>query len=101
MSNLAKLINKSNEDLLIKSSQLIKSIKDLTDMHHELFDDIIDLNLLRKLDQPTELKDEKVCMLCVNDIESDIHSNVFSYDFHTLCINFWLNCVDNKSPYII
>jgi hypothetical protein len=101
MTNLSKLINKSNEDLQTKSSHLLKTIKELTDKHTDLFNDIIELNLFRKFEQSTEIKNEKVCMLCLNDLESDIHTNVFSYDFHILCINFWLNCVDNKSPYII
>jgi hypothetical protein len=47
-----------------------------------------------------ELKVDKVCLICLHGLDVDINTNVFSYDFHIQCINFWLNLVDNISPFI-
>lgn len=99
--NLTKIFKKEASDLTSKSDNLSKLIQHILDTHHNLFNSIIDMNLTKKLSHSTEIKNEKVCMLCLNDLDSDNHTNLFSYDFHILCINFWLNCVDNKSPFIV
>jgi hypothetical protein len=63
------------------------------------------LNLKRRtIDEieKKEIKSTKICFLCLNKLlNNENHSNIFSYDFHVICINFWLNTVDNKSPYEI
>ncbi len=40
-----------------------------------------------------------ICWICLNKLDDDLHTNTFNYDFHILCINFWLNLVDNYSPF--
>jgi hypothetical protein len=42
---------------------------------------------------------KKRCHLCLHDINIDGNTNIFSGDFHILCINYWINAIDNNSPF--
>jgi hypothetical protein len=91
----------NNSVLLKVSSETVLIIKNLNDEFPDLIDEMLDLKLLNKLDEKNEIKDDKLCLICMNELDIDNHTNLFSFDFHILCINFWLNCVDNRSPFII
>jgi hypothetical protein len=63
---------------------------------------IIESHIIEKVHcDYSEAKNDKVCLICLHELEVDTYTNVFSFDFHIQCINFWLNCVDNVSPYIL
>ena len=42
---------------------------------------------------------DKVCYICLHNLSEESSTNVFSFDFHISCINFWLNLVDKQSPF--
>ena len=91
----------SRTELLKISSEAVIIIKNLNDQFPDLIDDMLDLKLLDKLDEKIQILDDKLCLICMNELSIDNHTNLFSFDFHIICINFWLNCVDNRSPFII
>ena len=39
------------------------------------------------------------CNLCYTELKDMVSTNIFLYDFHITCINFWINCIDQHSPY--
>ena len=43
----------------------------------------------------------KRCQLCLHDINVDGNTKLFSGDYHILCINYWINAIDNNSPFSI
>ena len=99
----SKMLNpkENTKGLLEISSESIMIIKNLNDEFPDLIDEMLELRLLNKLDEKIEIKDDKLCLICMNQLDIDNNTNLFSYDFHILCINFWLNCVDNRSPFIL
>ena len=42
---------------------------------------------------------KKRCQLCLHDIDVDGKTKLFSGEFHILCINYWINVIDNNSPF--
>ena len=42
---------------------------------------------------------KKRCQLCLHDIGVDGNTKLFSGEFHILCINYWINAIDNNSPF--
>ena len=40
-----------------------------------------------------------ICNLCFTELKESISTNIFLHDFHINCINFWINFVDQHSPY--
>ena len=43
--------------------------------------------------------DKNRCHLCLHDLDVDLKTNIFSKDFHIICINYWINIIDNNSPF--
>lgn len=95
-----------------KINKLIILIQDYRKVKQECFDlnKFFDDTILNKFSKLTDLiykvdkeklVDKKLCYLCLYDNEFTTESitNIFSYDFHTSCINLWLNKINNKSPY--
>lgn len=39
------------------------------------------------------------CNLCFTELKDFPNTNIFLHDFHIHCINFWINNVDQRSPY--
>ena len=39
------------------------------------------------------------CQLCLHDIDVDGKTKLFSGEFHIICINYWINVIDNNSPF--
>lgn len=66
---------------------------------------MIDENLLNKLKTFDDVscfssKNSNSCCICLHELSLENQTNVFSFDFHTSCINFYINLVDSQSPYV-
>ena len=104
-SLLSELKEKSDTSLrdkiLIKLKTLIKTPTGIFPISQ-----VIDIDSLNKLEQfipkirSDDIRINKICHICLHKLEEEAYTNAFSFDFHVTCINFWLNLVDNKSPYI-
>jgi len=46
------------------------------------------------LDETQKLR----CQLCLHDLDCDLKTQIFSGEFHIICINYWINVIDNNSP---
>jgi hypothetical protein len=51
-----------------------------------------------KVNRSVELSSQH-CNLCFSELSASLNTNIFLHDFHIHCINFWINCIDQKSPY--
>jgi hypothetical protein len=86
---------------------ILKEIKEILKVPSEKFNisQIIDNSAVSEYEEynprilKEEIKNNKICHICLHKLEGENNTNVFSYDFHIVCINFWLNLVDNQSPF--
>ncbi len=94
--------SESRENILMELKEILKLPSDKFNITQ-----IIDESSVIKLEEyapelkmtKEEIKSNKICHICLHRLEEENNSNVFSFDFHITCINFWLNLVDNKSPF--
>lgn len=100
-SSLISTIENIKED----SNNIEQKIIDIKNIFKNSFDENI-FNKLKikdfnfELNKLQNIKHSKLCMMCLHNLEDEPNTNLFSYDFHLSCINFWLNLVDNQSPFI-
>jgi len=43
--------------------------------------------------------EERSCYICLYNLTEEPYTNLYSKDDHISCINFWLNLVNNQSPF--
>jgi hypothetical protein len=103
-SNYLNYCNEINANKL--QSEVEKIVKVMDSLGNEKFNflGIMENSLFEKIKNNSKddvIKTDKVCFMCLHELDNEPHSNVFSYDFHIQCINFWLNCVDNLSPFLV
>lgn len=117
---MEKIINKENKDLIrenIKNN--LKIFEDINFSRKEISKIFLILEKNESLDfkklilienlENSEIKElfvfdeenlgKKRCQLCLHDIDIDGKTNIFSGEFHILCINYWINVIDNNSPF--
>jgi len=69
------------------------------------FNKLIEFDSLKNLDikELFEINLEEIennrCQLCLHDLNSDLKTQLFSKEYHIICINFWVNVIDNNSPF--
>jgi hypothetical protein len=98
---------KSDKNIFQRIDKIISNLESCSKL---TFSKIFDQTVLLKYKTfitPAEsvLKSSKVCNICLNKLEDEAFTNLFSYDFHISCINYWLNAVKitetNCSPFKI
>ena len=100
--NIIQLEEYKNEGLeKFKTEKIKKKISVFTAVSKKfIFEDrIIDL-----ITNTTKFKTDmsisnSICNLCFTELKESISTNIFLHDFHINCINFWINFVDQHSPY--
>ena len=91
-----------NEKLKIKILELFKFLENCKNLN---FHKIIEFDTLKNLDIKEiyeinfERNERQRCLLCLHDLDVDLKTQIFSAEFHILCINFWINVIDNNSPF--
>jgi len=72
---------------------------------HLRFNKIIDFEAFNNLEKKELFEinlddiDKQRCQLCLHTLDSDMKTRLFSGNFHITCINYWINLIDNNSPF--
>jgi hypothetical protein len=122
-SKITKELNSFNKNFTEKIKDKISSnkdlIQDLNKIKSKIFDyykffeksknlnfnKLIEFDTLKNLDTKElfEINLEEIennrCQLCLHDLDCDLKTHLFSEEYHIICINFWVNVIDNNSPF--
>lgn len=122
-SNISKGLNNFDRKFTEKIKDNINSNKDLfQDLnkirskifeHYKFFEHFKNLNFNKLIEFDTlrnlakkelfEIDLEETqklrCQLCLHDLYCDLKTQIFSGEFHIICINYWINVIDNNSPF--
>lgn len=63
------------------------------------FDTLKNLEIKELFEINLEEAQKLRCQLCLHDLDCDLKTQIFSGEFHIICINYWINVIDNNSPF--
>lgn len=95
----------SDKDLQNYRKKLIATLKDILKIPEEKFKislqiDIVELEEnIKPFVFNIQDTNNQICHLCLHNLSNDTNTNIFGYDFHVNCINYWLNLITNHSPF--
>lgn len=99
----------SNSDLLHELNKLKSEIFNYFKFFEKCgilnFSKLIEFESLKNLEikELFEINLEEIeknrCQLCLHELDCDLKTQLFSGDFHIICINYWINVIDNNSPF--
>jgi hypothetical protein len=91
-------IDNNNIDKNEKAKKIISDLKKNSKrfIYEERMKEL--LNFSSNLNNNFNLSNQ-YCNLCITELKDFPSTNIFLHDFHIHCINFWINTVDQRSPY--
>lgn len=99
----------TNSGFIIEIKKIVKKIK-AHFLYFETcqalgFNKIIEFETLKNLEiselfqLDLKAQEKPRCQICLHCLDLDSHTKLFSGDFHIACINYWINVIDNNSPF--